>query len=89
MTSFGVILHQKLKELKGIIVSRQDRSTASQSFAIPTLRSIDIFAGDLSWFSKILKFTKISAIEGSGYEYLLIHLKPLLFKNCYSRREKI
>ena len=56
--SLGVILHQKLRELEGTVVSRQDRSTVSQSFAIPTLRSIDIFAGDLSWFLEDIEVYK-------------------------------
>ena len=44
----GVILYKKLREFEDIIVSHEARSTVSRNFAVPTLRSIDIFAGDLS-----------------------------------------
>jgi hypothetical protein len=38
--------------LKGCFVSRDDRSKLSQAFAQASLRSVRIFAGDLSWLEK-------------------------------------
>ena len=50
----GYILHIKMKIIFGYKITKSKRSIVSKNFASSTIRTIDIFGGDLSWLEKDL-----------------------------------
>ncbi len=66
----GVMLQRRLRESRGIIVSRKARPSVSRNFAASTLRSIDIFAGDLSWLETDIEVYKTLRDNGVAIRVL-------------------
>ena len=71
------LVYSKNKELQGQTIYRSNRHKMSQEFAASSLRSIDIFSGDLTWLEKDLNIYSKLIREKNVVVRILTHIEDL------------